>query len=223
MNTRADLTEIADALNQRAGTPHVRVLIATPWMPFRGWRYGMVRDLHGQPTIFLEPRLLKLGLQAIRAAIAHELGHIALGHRFGRSSGRWTRRDDALMALSLAMGLLCVIALLAVKVLAWSFLTLIGPFTLAGACILAVQARQGPPKHDLEYQADAYAIRLLGERESTIALLESNRPSRLAPGPLKHLEEWVAWRTDAHPPDSARIQHARTVPLPTTPAPDEPA
>jgi hypothetical protein len=51
-----------------------------------------------------------------------------------------------------------------------------------------------------------------GERESTIALLARSCP-RLAPAPLKHLAEWLAWRTHAHPPNSARIERAKNVSL----------
>lgn len=216
MNTQPprDLTKIADALKQQAGTPRVPVLLAER-RP-RWWRYGMVRDLHGQRTIVLDPRLLTLGLQAIRATIAHELGHIALGHRFGRSSERWTRRDDA---LAIVMPPLSVAIWLAITVpLAWSVKTLIIPLLLGAAAEFATVAHLAPWRQRLEYEADAYAIRLLGERDSTIGLLGE---ADLAPAPrrLKHLEQleqWMAWRLDPHPPANARIEHARNVPLPTT-------
>jgi Zn-dependent protease with chaperone function len=213
--SRADVAAIADALKEQAGTPNVRVLIAR-WMPFRAWRHGIVRELDGQPTILLEPLLLRLGREPCRATIAHELGHVALGDRFGsRSSERWTRRDDVLVALSFSMLLLCVPGGVAAAVFSWSQLAMIVPLVIGTALVVVIAARHGPARHQAEYDADAFAIRLLGERESTIALLQRSRP-RFAPGPLRRLEEWLAWRIGTHPPDSARIEHAKNVPLPTS-------
>jgi Zn-dependent protease with chaperone function len=208
------VVEIADALKQQAGTPDVRILIAR-WMPLRGWRHGLACELGGQPTILLDPRLLRLGRWALRATIAHELGHVALGHPLGsRSNERWTRRDDALAVLSLAVLLLYVPGFFAVILLGWSLLALIAPLVIGMPLVLVISSRHGPAQHDREYEADAYAIRLLEDREPTIALLQQSCPRR---GPLTHLEERLAWRIGAHPPNSARIGRAKNVPLPTRP------
>ena len=210
------VVEIADALKQQAGTPDVRVLIAR-WMPLRAWRHGLVCELGGQPTILLDPRLLRLGHWALRATIAHELGHVALGHPLGsRSNEQWTRRDDMLAALSAAVLLLYFPGVFAVVVLGWSLLVLIAPLVIGMALVLVTCSRHGPARHHLEYEADAYAIRLLGDREPTIALLQQSCSRRR--GPLTHLEEWLAWRIALHPPNTARIDRAKNVPLPTSPA-----
>ena len=191
------------------------------WAPLRVWSYGMVRYPDGQPTILLEPRLLKLGRKAVEATIAHELGHVALGHvdpahRFDRRFGdRWTMRDEALDALSWATMLLIVPGGLACLVAGRSIAALITPVVLSAAVNVPFAAGRARARHDDEYAADAYAVRLLGQHESTLALLTEfvhqrarSRP-RLTPRWLARMIDRFDERTGTHPAPIARIERLR--------------
>jgi len=209
---------IAEALQQHPGCPRVPVRMArTGWAPLRAWSYGMVRDDEGQATILLEPRLLKLGREAVEATIAHELGHVALGHvdpahrfdcRFGE---RWTMRDEALAAFSWATMLLVIPGGLAFLVAGRSLAALIAPVVLTVAVNVLFAAGRAPARHHDEYEADAYAVRLLGQCESTLALLtefahqRERRRSRLTPQWLVRIGDRLNDRIDTHPTPSARI------------------
>ena len=214
------LAGIVEALQQYPGCPRVPVRMARAgWAPLRVWSYGMVRDDEGQATILLEPRLLKLGREAVEATIAHELGHVALGHvdpahrfdcRFGE---RWTMRDEALAAFSWATMLLVVPGGLAFLVAGRSLAALIAPVVLTVAVNVLFAAGRAPARHHDEYEADAYAVRLLGQCESTLALLtefahqRERRRSRLTPpmaGPHRRSLE----RPNRHAPNAERAHRA---------------
>ena len=213
---------IAEALQQHPGCPRVPVRVTRAgWAPLRVWSYGMVRYNDGQPTILLEPRLLKLGREAVEATIAHELGHVALGHvdpahRFDcRFGDRWTMRDEALAALSWATMLSIVPGGAAYLVASRSIAALIAPLVLSVAVNLLFAAGRAPARHRDEYDADAYAVRLLGQCESTLALLTEfahqrarDRP-RLAPRWLVHTVDRFDNRMGTHPTPGARIERLR--------------
>lgn len=182
----------------------------------------MVRYEAGQPTILLEPRLLKLGREAVEATLAHELGHVALGHvdpahRFDcRFGDRWTMRDEALAALSWATMLLIVPGGVAYLVAGRSIAALIAPVVLSVAVNLPFAAGRAPARHSDEYDADAYAVRLLRQCDSTLALLAEfahqrarSRP-RFAPRWLVRMGDRLDGRIATHPQPSARIEHLRT-------------
>lgn len=218
----ASVGGIAEALQQHPGCPRVPVrMTRAGWAPLRAWSYGMVRDDDGQPTILLEPRLLKLGREAVEATIAHELGHVALGHvdpahrfdcRFGE---RWTMRDEALAALSWATMLSIVPGGVACLVAGRSIAALIAPAVLSVAVNLLFVAGRAPARHRDEYDADAYAVRLLEQCESTLALLTEfahqrarDRP-RFAPRWLVRVVNRLDNRIGTHPTPGARIERIK--------------
>ncbi|MGW0073232.1 M48 family metalloprotease, partial [Streptosporangium sandarakinum] len=149
----------------------------------------------GVPTIDLGADLL--GTSALEAVVAHEIAHLALPH--GKTPGpRWLARLSSTLR-AIAVG--AVLAVLGGLVGWWLCLA------AAGAAVLAFAADLGRAylMRRNEYEADAYAVRLLD------ATGRDGRALLRAALELEGIHEtrWevrAGWLRSDHPPATARLR-----------------
>lgn len=184
--------ELLAELSERAGcaVPELRV----------GRCAGLARvglGRHGS-RVLLDPTLLVVPAEVLRPLLAHELGHLRLGHLDGGSRRRRTAEDSAVLAPGLVLVLLFAVALLGASTVGAVLAVLAAavPCLAVLAVAAAARARRSRAR---ELAADRYALTVLREPPTPelIAFLGAGRAARRPP-------RWTRWWW-SHPDWSERL------------------
>lgn len=188
------LAEAAALTRRLAAAAHVSVhtLAVQP----RTKRWARAERRQNGFWVVINPGLLTAPEPVLRGVLAHEIGHIVLGHPQGR-------RRLLVVAGTAGMALLLA-GYVAGLWLIFTFGAWLLPIVIAGwlVSIVAIRATLLLVMRRREYQVDRVAAGLLGSTEPVVAFLDwfdAHTPSKQAPLPLR------LWKA-TYPSNAARRQ-----------------